>query len=126
MCKFAECFSSFTDFVLPDGWPVLSGKNTASDLSAHMSSLSDEASRFDSCVDLSNTDSACNGVLSQTPGEQLDVPTIDGFMHQAYGESLLFSAGPYSHSPRYSHWATSLIMLAIFILCPVYCWVTVY
>ena len=50
---------------------MLSGENMTSDSSAHVGSLSDEAPRFDSCVDLSDTDSACTKALTQTAGEQL-------------------------------------------------------
>ena len=86
---------------------MLSGGSTDSDLSAHVSSLSDEAFRFDSCVDLSDNDSACAKTLTETAGEQLDIdPTIDGLMRKAYGEPLLFSVGPPSRSPWHSSWAT--------------------
>ena len=86
---------------------MLSGKDTASDSSAHVSSLSNGAPRFDSCVDLRDTFSACAQALTETAGEQLDIdPTIDGLLRQAYGESLMLSAGPPNRSPWHSRWAT--------------------
>ena len=110
--KFSKCVNllssrAASQSVLPAGRPVPSGGSMASDSSAHVSSLSDEAPRFDSCVDLSDNDSACAKTLIETAGEQLDIdPTIDGLMRQAYGEPLLFSAGPPSRSPWHSRWAT--------------------
>ena len=66
--KFSKCVNllssrAASQSVLPAGRPVLSGGSTASDSSAHVSLLSDEAPRFDSCVDLSDIDSACAKTL---------------------------------------------------------------
>ena len=110
--KFSKCVNllrsrAASQSVLPADRPVLSGRRTASDSSAHVSSLSDEAPRFVSCVDLCDTDSACAKTLTETAGEQLYIdPTIDVLMCQAYGEPLLFSAGPPSRSSWHSRWAT--------------------
>ena len=123
--KFSKCVNllssrAASQSVLPAGRPVLSGGSTASDLSAHVSSLSDEAPRFDSCVDLNDTDSACAKTLTETADEQLDIdPTIDGLMCQACDEPLLLSAGP----PVVLHGIHAglqlFIMQTIIILCPV-------
>ena len=99
---------------------MLCGKNMASNLFTHISSLFDEAPGFDSCIDLSDIDST-RTVIPSDSAEQLNTdPTIDGLMCRAYGESLLFSAG----SPYYVlydiHFGLQLfIILAVIILYPV-------
>ena len=82
VCEVCELLSSraVSLSVLPASQPILSGGNVASDLSTHVSSLSDEAPRFDSCVDLVDIDSACTGSPSDS-AEQLNIdPNIDGLM----------------------------------------------
>ena len=82
VCKFFAEFSSSFTVCFAAGWPVLSGENTASNSCAHMSLLSDEAPRFDSCVDLSDTCFACDGVLTPSDAaKQLDINIIDSLMH---------------------------------------------
>ena len=83
-------------------------KDSSTDLSSHVS-LTSEASRFDSNVqlDTDNNESNCSGMYEDSPAAGCSgCNTIDQLMCKAYGAPLLSSAGTPTSSPWFQRWTT--------------------